>query len=83
MRVAGIALGVGGREDGVHQHEGAHNLRAQSVAFGVAMRHTVGTAAHALVEFWLKPFHHPCATDRAQALAHYVEHCSWKCHLSG
>jgi len=81
MRVASISFGVSGREHGVHQHKGAHNLSAQPVAFGVAMGHNVRTPARSLVEYRLKAFHDARPTNSAQALAHHVQQKPWKRHL--
>ena len=82
MRVSGISFRICGRENGVNQHKGAHNLSSKPVSLGVAMGHTVGTTAHALVKCRLEAFHNPRPTNGSQALTHDVEHQPWKCHLS-
>ena len=73
MRVSGIALGIGGGEDGVDENEGTNDLGPQAVALGVAVRHRVGAAAQPLVTRVLEPLDHPGAADRSQALHHHVE----------
>lgn len=74
MGVSGISLGVCGREDGVNQHKGAHNLSSKPVSFRVAMGHTVSTPTDALVECRLEALHNPCSTNGPQALTHDVQH---------
>uniref|UniRef100_A0A2P2M6P4 Uncharacterized protein MANES_07G126600 n=1 Tax=Rhizophora mucronata TaxID=61149 RepID=A0A2P2M6P4_RHIMU len=49
MRVSGASLGIGGREDGVNEYKGAHNLSAKPIAFGIAAIHLIGTATQQLI----------------------------------
>nr|ACN26214.1 unknown [Zea mays] len=73
MRVTGVALGVGGGEDGVDEHEGADDLRGEAGALGVAGAELVGAAAVAHVEGALEALDEPDAADGAEALRHDVE----------
>jgi hypothetical protein len=72
VRVARIALGIRGGEDGVHQDEGADDLRGQPGADAVAGRHRVRPAAVAHVERVLEPLHQARPADGPQALRHHV-----------
>jgi len=72
VRVAGIALGIGGGEDGVHEDESADDLRSQTRALAVAYRHEVGSSAVAHVDGMLERLHQTRPADGAQALRHHV-----------
>lgn len=72
MGVTGVALGIRGGEDGVHQHERADDLRGQARADAVARRQRVRSAAIVHVERVLEPLHQADAADGPQALRHYV-----------
>ena len=73
MGVTGVALGVGGGEDSVDEHEGADDLGGESGALGVAVAEPVGAAAVAHVEGALESLDEPHAADGAQALRDDVE----------
>ncbi|BAS79887.1 Os02g0629266 [Oryza sativa Japonica Group] len=79
--VAGVALGVGGGEDGVDEHEGADDLRAEAGALGVAVAELVGSAAVPRVVRALEPLDEPHAADGAQALRDDVQHRPDQRHL--
>ena len=71
--VPGAALGVGGGEDGVHEHERADDLGAEAVALGVPGGDGVGAAARGLVQRAPdERLHDAGAADGAQALHHHV-----------
>ncbi|BAS90123.1 Os04g0521001 [Oryza sativa Japonica Group] len=80
--VAGVALGVGGGEDGVDEHEGADDLGGEAGALGVAVAELVGAAAIAHVEGALEPLDEPDAADGAEALRYDVEHRAHQRHLA-
>jgi len=79
--VTGIALGVGGREDGVDEHEGADDLGGEAGALGVAVAELVGAAAVAHVVGALEALDEPHAADGAQALRDDVEQRADQGHL--
>jgi len=66
--VAGAALGVGGREDGVDEHEGANDLYAEPRPTGVPRRERVGAAAVPVKVGTLEPLDEPHAADGVEAL---------------
>lgn len=72
MGVTSVALGVGGGEDGVHEHEGADDLRSQARARAVPRGDRVRPASEAHVERTLERLHQARAADCAQALRHHV-----------
>ncbi|BAT01305.1 Os07g0448600, partial [Oryza sativa Japonica Group] len=82
MGVAGVALGVGGGEDGVHEHEGADDLGGEAGALGVAGGELVGAAAVPVVERALEPLDERDAADGAEALRHDVEDGADQGHLA-
>ncbi|BAT01303.1 Os07g0448300, partial [Oryza sativa Japonica Group] len=82
-RIAGVALGVGGGEDGVHQHERADDLRGEAGARGVAGGELVGAAAVPRVEAALEPLDERDAADGAEALRRHVQEGAHQGHLPG
>lgn len=72
--VSGVALGIGGGEDGVDKDEGADDLSAEAIALGVARGDNVGTAAPHLVLTLLEALHDTRAADGTKALHNHVEH---------
>ena len=68
MGVAGAALGVGGGEDGVDEHEGADDLCAEPRPVGVPRRERVGAAAVPVEVGALERLDEPHAADGAEAL---------------
>ena len=68
MGVAGVALGVGGGEDGVHQHEGSDDLGAEPRPAGVPGGERVGAAAVPVEVGALERLDEPHAADGAEAL---------------
>ncbi|KAG6477705.1 hypothetical protein ZIOFF_061135 [Zingiber officinale] len=79
--VAGAALGVGGREDGVDEDEGTDDLGAESRASRVAGVNLVRPAAQRVVGVLHDPLHDAHPDDGAQALRHYVQHRPYQRHL--
>jgi hypothetical protein len=73
MRIPRIPLGVGGREDGVDQDEGANDLSAKTIALGVAIGNYVGTTTVAHVKPLLEALNDSSSTDCPKALHDYVE----------
>ena len=82
MGVAGIALGVGGREDGVDEHEGADDLGSEPCAGGVLGTDPVGAAAVARVESALESLDERDAADGAEALRGHVQDRAHQGHLA-
>ena len=68
MGVAGAALGVGGGEDGVDEHEGADDLYVEPRPAGVPRRERVGAAAVPVEVGALERLDEPNAADGAEAL---------------
>lgn len=81
MGVTSISLGIGGREDSVHQHKGAHNLGTQAIAFGVTVGNGVSPPSVGLVEVGLEGFYNAGSADGPQALADHVENGTREGHL--
>nr|ACR37658.1 unknown [Zea mays] len=79
--VTGTALGVGGGEDGVDEHEGADDLGGEAGALGVAVAELVGAAAVAHVVGALEALDEADAADGAQALRDDVEQGADEGHL--
>jgi hypothetical protein len=84
MLISGLALCVVGGENGVHEHEGAHDLRDQPPGPGVAGGDHVGTATVKLVgaRAVYSP-HEAGAADGAHALRHRVQRRLRQRHLAG
>jgi hypothetical protein len=81
VRVTGVALGVGGGEDGVDEHEGADDLSGEAGALGVAGGELVGAAAVAHEVGALEALDEPDTADGAQALRDDVHHGADEGHL--
>jgi hypothetical protein len=74
VRIPDLALGVGGREHGVDEDEGAHDLGAQTGSLGVAGGELVGSAAVAKVPVGaVEGLDEAGAAHGAQALRDHVE----------
>jgi hypothetical protein len=71
--VASVALGVGGGEDGVDEHEGADDLGGEPRAGGVPGADLIGAAAVARVEPALEALDERDAADGAEALRGHVQ----------
>jgi hypothetical protein len=82
VRVAGVALGVGGGEDGVHEHEGADDLGGEPRSGGEPVADLVGAAAVSHVEAALEPLDERDAADGAEALRDHVEERAHQGHLA-
>lgn len=82
MRVTSAALGVGGGEHSVDQHERSHNLCSQSISLGVTMIDSIRSSTLCLVEVRLEAFHDSGSGHRTQALHDHVVECTVKRHLS-
>jgi hypothetical protein len=80
--VAGVALGVGGGEDGVDEHEGADDLGGEPRAGGVPGADLVGAATVARVEAALEALDERDAADGAQALRGHVQDRAHQGHLA-
>ena len=76
MRISGVSLGIGGREDGVDEDEGADDLSAKAGALGVAIGDNVSTTALDLVDGGLETLDNTSTADGTQGLHHNVENCS-------
>ena len=81
MGVAGVALGIGGGEDGVDEHEGADDLGGEPRAGGVPGTDLVGAAAVACVESALEPLDKRDAADGTEALRGHVQDRAHQGHL--
>ncbi len=79
--ITGIALGISGREHGVHQHESANDFSTQSSTYSVTRLHMVGPSTILLVEWFLEALNQSCTADGTQALRNYVCQSSVKRHL--
>lgn len=72
--VVGVAVGVGGGEDGEDEEEGSDHLGAERRPAGVAGRHLVGSAAEGTIMVLHNPLCDPNSDGGAQALRHHVQH---------
>lgn len=76
VRISCVALGIGGREDGVDKNKGTNNLSAKTVAFGVTRGDEVGTAIVAAVEgFALEALNNSSTANCSKALHYHIEYC--------
>lgn len=75
MGVSGATLGVSGRENGVDKDEGANDLSAKAVTFGVTSGYEVSSSVVSLVDVLLEALHHSSPANGTKTLHHYVEHC--------
>ncbi|CAL9063385.1 unnamed protein product, partial [Musa banksii] len=70
--VAGAALGVGGREDCVNEHEGADDLETESGDLGATCGHLVGSTDEGVVGVIHDPLDDSDAADSSHALQHHI-----------
>lgn len=72
--ISGISLGVGGRENGVDEHEGANNLGSKAITLGISRADGIGTTTKPLVLVFLEALYHTSTADGSQTLHYYVKH---------
>lgn len=73
MRISGISLGIGSRENSVHKNKSANNLSTKTITLGVSRIDGIGSTTKNLVLMSLEPLNHTCPTYGAQALHYHVE----------